>query len=125
MRSDAPKKDKSIGIRLPLETFEALKIRADAERRSVSNYLLLLIERDLNAYQKAVASPGKLDVIDAIGPKPGPETRAHLDAVMRGAPGMKLEMLRTLLSDAFDDGALSAKLNEPRTLYGPNPQEKP
>lgn len=47
MRSSEPKKDKAIGIRLPLETFEKLKAHATAERRSVSNYLLLLIERDL------------------------------------------------------------------------------
>lgn len=47
MKSNEPKKDKAIGIRLPLETFEKLKARADAERRSVSNYVLLLIERDI------------------------------------------------------------------------------
>jgi hypothetical protein len=48
MKSSESKKDKAIGIRLPLETFQALKARADAERRSLSNYLLLLIERDLH-----------------------------------------------------------------------------
>lgn len=47
MKSGEPKKDRAIGIRLPLETYDALKARADAERRSLSNYVLLLIERDI------------------------------------------------------------------------------
>lgn len=51
MRSGDPKKDKAIGIRLPLETFEKLKELANAERRSVSNYVLLLIERDCESHQ--------------------------------------------------------------------------
>lgn len=51
MRSAELKKDKAIGIRLPLETFRKLKDRAEAQRRSVSNYVLLLIERDIEFNQ--------------------------------------------------------------------------
>lgn len=51
MKSSEPKKDRAIGIRLPLETFEKLKARATTERRSVSNYVLLLIERDCDRHQ--------------------------------------------------------------------------
>lgn len=60
MKSAAPKKDKAIGIRLPLETYDALKARADAERRSLSNYLQILIERDLETYRAAIEEPGKI-----------------------------------------------------------------
>jgi hypothetical protein len=45
-KSEEPKKDRSIGIRLQSETYDILKAKALAERRSVSNYVLLLIERD-------------------------------------------------------------------------------
>jgi hypothetical protein len=58
MKSSEPKKDKAIGIRLPRETYEALQAKATASRRSLSNYVLLLIENDL-------AAPGP-------GPMPGP-----------------------------------------------------
>lgn len=51
MSSADPKKDKAIGIRLPLETFEKLKDLAIAQRRSVSNYVLLLIEQDCDKHQ--------------------------------------------------------------------------
>jgi hypothetical protein len=58
MKSSEPKKDKAIGIRLPRETYEALQAKATASRRSLSNYVLLLIENDL-----AASGPG---------PMPGP-----------------------------------------------------
>jgi predicted DNA-binding protein len=47
MPSNEPKKNRPVSVRLPLEVFERLKARADVQRRSLSNYLLLLIERDI------------------------------------------------------------------------------
>lgn len=113
MKSAVPKKDKAIGIRLPLETYEALKARADAERRSLSNFILLLIERDLQNFKTATAIPEKLDVLDAIAPVSRPDTRARIEEVMREANGAKLEKLKQLLAESFMDGAMSRALNEP------------
>lgn len=113
MKSAVPKKDKAIGIRLPLETYEALKARADAERRSLSNFILLLIERDLQNFKTATAIPEKLDVLDAIAPVSRPDTRARIEEVMRETNGAKLEKLKQLLAESFMDGAMSRALNEP------------
>ena len=44
---ESKKKTRPIGLRLPLDVFERLKSAAEDERRSVSNYVLLLIERDI------------------------------------------------------------------------------
>lgn len=84
MKSDEPKKDKAIGIRLPLETFKMLKARADAERRSVSNYLLLLIERDLEAH-----STGSYHTINPIQslPRAAEEGKEYLPGASDVQPG--------------------------------------
>jgi hypothetical protein len=84
MKSDEPKKDKAIGIRLPLETFKKLKACADAERRSVSNYLLLLIERDLEA-----RTTGSYDTINPLQsmPRAAEEGKEYLPGASDAPPG--------------------------------------
>ena len=46
-----PKRDRSITIRLPLNLHDRLAARAVHERRSLSNYVVLALERDLTVNQ--------------------------------------------------------------------------
>jgi predicted DNA-binding protein len=48
MGSNKPKKDRPIGIRLPADVYDRLKARAEADQRTVSNYLLKLIKDHLD-----------------------------------------------------------------------------
>lgn len=86
----------TVGLRVPIDLYRELKSIAEAERRSVSNYLLRLIEADLNehalktaqqatfegpyAKQGIIPPPGAGSLYPKPGqryPSPGPSSRLN------------------------------------------------